>query len=78
MSQLHETGLLMQHCYINGQWLDAAERLPVFNPATGQQIASVPRMGVTETRQAIAAAERPCRLAGLNRQAAGAVSAALV
>lgn len=57
MDQLNETGLLVQHCYINGQWLDAAERLPVFNPATGEQIASVPRMGVTETRQAIEAAE---------------------
>lgn len=58
MSQLHETGLLVQHCYINGQWVDAAEHIAVFNPATDEQIASIPRMGVVETRQAIEAAER--------------------
>ncbi|PXX50519.1 NAD-dependent succinate-semialdehyde dehydrogenase [Aquitalea magnusonii] len=56
MDQLQETGLLVQRCYINGLWVDAAERLPVCNPATGEQIASVPRMGAAETRQAIAAA----------------------
>lgn len=56
MDQLQETGLLVQRCYINGLWVDAAERLPVCNPATGEQIASVPRMGAAETRQAITAA----------------------
>ncbi|WP_159876478.1 NAD-dependent succinate-semialdehyde dehydrogenase [Aquitalea denitrificans] len=58
MDQLNETGLLLQCCYIDGQWVDAAEHFAVFNPATGEQIASVPRMGVAETRKAIEAAER--------------------
>ncbi|WP_199053740.1 NAD-dependent succinate-semialdehyde dehydrogenase [Aquitalea sp. ASV15] len=56
MDQVQETGLLVQRCYINGLWVDAAERLPVCNPATGEQIASVPCMGAAETRQAITAA----------------------
>ena len=36
---------------------DSGETFPVDNPATGETIANVPRMGAAETRRAIARAE---------------------
>src|SRR3954465_11077543 len=36
---------------------DSGETFPVENPATGETIAEVPRMGAAETRRAIARAE---------------------
>lgn len=49
---LHELG------YIDGAWTaaDSGRTFAVTNPATGERIASVPRMGTAETRRAIAAA----------------------
>ncbi len=56
--QLKDMGLFRQQCYINGQWVDADDKstLAVYNPADGQQIGTVPGMGVAETRRAIEAA----------------------
>ncbi|GAB2879070.1 NADP-dependent succinate-semialdehyde dehydrogenase [Microvirgula curvata] len=58
MLNLKDPGLLRQQCYVNGQWLDAdnGETLPVTNPATGEVVARVPRMGAAETRRALEAA----------------------
>jgi succinate-semialdehyde dehydrogenase / glutarate-semialdehyde dehydrogenase len=55
-----ELPLLRSQGYVDGRWVDAdsAETFPVTNPATGEVIADVPRMGVPETRRALAAAER--------------------
>jgi succinate-semialdehyde dehydrogenase/glutarate-semialdehyde dehydrogenase len=55
-----ETPLLRQQGYVDGRWVDAesGETFPVVNPATGETIASVPRMGAAETRRALEAAER--------------------
>src|SRR5918995_785186 len=55
-----EPALLRRQGYIDGRWVDADSRqtFPVLNPATGETIADVPRMGADETRRAIAAAER--------------------
>jgi succinate-semialdehyde dehydrogenase / glutarate-semialdehyde dehydrogenase len=55
---LRDEFLLRQKAYVNGAWLDADEggTLPVTNPATGQLIGTVPRMGAAETRRAIEAA----------------------
>ena len=52
---LNNTSLFRQQCYVNGEWRDAAggETIDVTNPANGERIASVPRMGVEETRDAI-------------------------
>jgi len=57
--QLQDQKLFRQQCYVNGQWVDALNRgtLPVTNPATGETLGSVPRMGAEETRQAIEAAD---------------------
>ncbi|MDP1901434.1 MAG: NADP-dependent succinate-semialdehyde dehydrogenase [Rubrivivax sp.] len=58
MMQLKDPTLLRQQAYVNGQWCDAdsGETCPVTNPATGEAIGTVPKMGAAETRRAIAAA----------------------
>ncbi len=56
--QLKDQSLFRQQCYIDGAWVDAdsGEIQPVSNPATGEQIGTVPKMGAAETRRAIDAA----------------------
>jgi succinate-semialdehyde dehydrogenase/glutarate-semialdehyde dehydrogenase len=44
--------------YIDGAWLKGSETYPVRNPASGEVIAQVAKGGASETREAIAAAER--------------------
>jgi len=55
-----ETDLLRTQAYVDGAWVDAdsGETFPVIDPATGETIAEVPRMGAAETRRAIEAAQR--------------------
>ena len=56
--QLKDMTLLHQQCYIDGAWVDADDKatLPVHNPANGELIGTVPKMGAAETRRAIEAA----------------------
>jgi len=58
--QLNDPKLFRQQAYIDGVWEDADNRqtLKVNNPATGEIIGSVPKMGATETRRAIEAADK--------------------
>lgn len=58
MMQLKDHTLLRQQAYANGQWCDAdsGETCAVTNPATGETIGTVPKMGAAEARRAIAAA----------------------
>lgn len=58
MSFLKDATLLRQQAYINGSWQSAnTEKLfPVYNPATGEVLATVADCGAAETRQAIEAA----------------------
>jgi len=58
--QLQDQNLFRQQCYVDGKWADALNRgtIPVTNPATGEVLGTVPRMGAEETRQAIAAADK--------------------
>ena len=58
MMKLKDASLLRQQAYIDGAWCDAdaGASVPVTNPATGEQIGTVPKMGTAETRRAIAAA----------------------
>ena len=55
---LQDSSLFRQQCYIDGAWVDADEgaTVDVTNPATGETIGTVPRMGADETRRAIEAA----------------------
>ncbi|UZE25782.1 NAD-dependent succinate-semialdehyde dehydrogenase [Pseudomonas sp. B21-056] len=56
--RLADPELLRELCYIDGQWVaaDTAGTIDVTNPATGEVIGCVPRMGSGETRRAINAA----------------------
>ena len=55
-----ESDLLRRQAYVDGRWVDAdsGATFAVVNPATGETIAEVPRMGAAETRRAIEAAQR--------------------
>ncbi len=55
---LKDAKLFREQCYIDGQWVGAGsnETIDVTNPATGNVIGTVPKMGVAETRRAIEAA----------------------
>src|SRR6266508_2302178 len=55
-----ESDLLRRQAYVDGKWIDADsdETFPVLDPATGETLTDVPRMGAAEARRAIAAAER--------------------
>ena len=56
---LNDSTLLKTDAYINGEWCGAGDnaRFDVTNPATGAVITTLPDMGVTETREAIEAAD---------------------
>jgi len=58
MFTLQDPTLFRRQCFINGQWLDADDggTFPVNNPASGEIIGTVPKMGAAETRSAIEAA----------------------
>ncbi|TXS93289.1 NAD-dependent succinate-semialdehyde dehydrogenase [Parahaliea aestuarii] len=57
---LSDASLLKTQAYIDGQWVDADDgaTFAVSNPATGEEIAQVAKVGQAETARAIAAAER--------------------
>ena len=58
--QLSDAKLFRQSCYVDGQWIEAKAGgvINVDNPATGEIIGTVPRLGTSETREAIEAANR--------------------
>ena len=45
--KLNDGKLFRQQCYINGAWTDAdsGESIDVTNPATGEKLGTVPKMG---------------------------------
>lgn len=55
---LKDPTLLRQQAYIGGKWVDADSRetVDVTNPASGEKLGTVPKMGQAETRRAIDAA----------------------
>jgi len=55
---LKDPTLFREACYINGEWVGAGsnETIDVTNPASGELLGTIPKMGVDETRQAIEAA----------------------
>src|SRR6266566_232798 len=61
-----ERTLMLDRGYVGGEWVegDAGATFAVLNPATGEELAQVPRMGAGETRRAIESAQdayRPWR-----------------
>ncbi|MBR0567557.1 NADP-dependent succinate-semialdehyde dehydrogenase [Azoarcus sp. L1K30] len=55
---LKDPSLLRSSCYIDGEWVaaDTGATITVTNPATGETVGTVPKMGQAETRRAIEAA----------------------
>ncbi len=58
MLKLKDPSLFREQCPIDGEWLaaDSRETITVRNPATGEALGVVPKMGGAETRRAITAA----------------------
>ncbi len=56
--QLKDPALFRTRCFIGGEWADAdsGETVAIHNPATGEQLGTIPKMGAVETRRAIEAA----------------------
>jgi succinate-semialdehyde dehydrogenase/glutarate-semialdehyde dehydrogenase len=57
---LTDSKLFRQACYVDGAWITAhsGATVAVDNPATGDIVGTVPKLGAAETRDAIAAADR--------------------
>ncbi|MGE0744487.1 MAG: NADP-dependent succinate-semialdehyde dehydrogenase [Rhodospirillales bacterium] len=57
--KLKDAKLFREQCYIDGQWVGEGSNatLDVSNPATGEKLGTVPKLGAKETRAAIDAAE---------------------
>ena len=55
---LKDPSLFREACYVNGRWIGAGsnETIDVTNPATGETLGTIPKMGADETREAIEAA----------------------
>jgi succinate-semialdehyde dehydrogenase / glutarate-semialdehyde dehydrogenase len=60
MLTLKDSKLFQQLCFIDGKWTgaDSGATIDVTNPATGEKIGTIPKMGEAETRRAIEAANR--------------------
>lgn len=60
---LSNPALVRHECFIGGEWLSADDNstLEVTNPASGELLGTVPRMGAAETRRAIALASAALR-----------------
>ena len=60
MLALRDSKLFQQLCFIDGTWTgaDSGETIDVDNPATGEKLGTIPKMGAAETRRAIEAADR--------------------
>ncbi len=59
-AELKDARLFREACYVDGQWIqaDSGGTLGVDNPATGEIIGRIPKLGGAETRRAIEAANR--------------------
>ena len=55
--RLRDKSLLKEQCFIDGEWVGAAQTIPVNDPASGDVIATVPKLGRAEVAKAIAAAD---------------------
>ena len=58
LGQLKNRSLWREACYIDGRWIPVSgPSIAVDNPATGEILGCVPKLGQTEAREAIAAAD---------------------
>jgi succinate-semialdehyde dehydrogenase / glutarate-semialdehyde dehydrogenase len=59
---LKDKALLKDKCYVAGKWVGGDKTIDVTNPANGDVIVAVPKLGAAETRQAIEGAEKAQKL----------------
>ena len=57
MKHLNTPALFRQHAYVNGFWVAAESNIAVINPATGEKLGSVPKLGREAVRSALSAAD---------------------
>ncbi|OBZ70332.1 Glutarate-semialdehyde dehydrogenase DavD [Grifola frondosa] len=57
---LKDASLIRTQAFIDGKWVDAKEggKITVTNPATTEELGTVPEMGLPETKEAIDAASK--------------------
>ena len=69
---LSDPDLFRTWAYIDGAWVaaDSGATFPVVNPATGETLAQLPRVGAAEARRAIEAASAASRMACAPREGA--------
>ena len=58
LALLNDPSLLKTDALIGGDWIHGPSRFEVFDPATGQRLADVARLGAAEADSAIAAADK--------------------
>jgi succinate-semialdehyde dehydrogenase / glutarate-semialdehyde dehydrogenase len=58
IDRLTDKSLLKEQCYIDGEWVGAPQTISVTDPASGDVIAKVPRLGRADVARAIAAADK--------------------
>ena len=56
MERLKDPSLLETRGFVDGRWIDSAQRFAVVDPATGVQVASVADLTIGDTGRAIDAA----------------------
>jgi succinate-semialdehyde dehydrogenase / glutarate-semialdehyde dehydrogenase len=58
ISTLSKPDLIRSRCLVGGEWIeaDSGATMPVHDPATGDTLGTVPKLGAAETRRAIEAA----------------------
>ena len=49
--------LMKEASLVGDSWIDSGDKITVLNPANGETIGSVPKLGVPETKRAIDAAQ---------------------
>ena len=53
MDTLNDKTLLKDKCFVAGKWIGGTETVDVTNPATGETIITVPKLGAKETEEAV-------------------------
>jgi len=63
VQSVKDSALFRPFAYIDGNWVaaDSGEQIDVDNPANGEILGRMPRLGRVETERAIEAAEAACR-----------------
>jgi succinate-semialdehyde dehydrogenase/glutarate-semialdehyde dehydrogenase len=56
--ELQDARLFRQACYVDGAWIEGRDAIEVDNPATGDVVGTVPKLGRADARQAVDAAAR--------------------